>query len=158
MAFRTEALRELGGFDEALGAGSPTQGSEDTKAFTELLLAGATTVYRPTALTRHVHRRDLEGLRNQLHGYGTGLTAFYTACLLERPGRVLTLLRLAPRALAEVLGSSGDREATLREDFPRELLAGNRRGMLAGPGLYVRARRDNRRIAATGSPAGAVGR
>ena len=66
MAFRTKALRRLGGFDEALGAGTPAQGSEDTKMFTDLLREGDTVAYRPSAVTRHFHRRDLEGLRRQM--------------------------------------------------------------------------------------------
>lgn len=145
MAFRTEGLRRLGGFDEALGAGSPTCGSEDTKVFTDLLLSGATTVYQPTALTRHYHRHDLAGLRAQMYGYGSGLTAFYTAEVLEHPARLLTLLRLAPRAAREVLTSSGERSATLGADFPPELMRVNRRGMAAGPWLYLKARRAARR-------------
>lgn len=143
MAFRIEALRRVG-FDEALGAGTATQGGEDTKVFTDLLLAGATTRYWPTALTRHYHRRDTEGLAKQLRGYGTGLTAYYTACVRQRPSTLLTLARLAPRALREVRSSGGLREAGLSPDFPLELLHANRRAMLEGPLAYLRTRRRQR--------------
>ena len=36
---------------------------------------------QPAALMRHHHRRDLDGLALQLHGYGVGLTAYYAALL-----------------------------------------------------------------------------
>ena len=146
MAFRTEALRRLGvGFDEALGGGTPAQGSEDTKIFTDLLRAGGTVAYRPTAVTRHFHRRDLEGLRRQMRGYGSGLTAFYTASVLAKPSTIVDLIRLAPRALRDLYSSDSLRVATLEDDFPRDLLAENRRGLIAGPWLYLRGRVQNRR-------------
>jgi len=140
MAFRTETLRALGGFDEALGAGTPSQGSEDTKMFTDVLLTGGQVAYWPAAVTRHFHRRDLEGLRRQMRGYGTGLTAFYAAAVLGRPSVAVSLVRLAPRALRDVFSSDSLRVATLQDDFPRDLLAENRRGMAVGPWLYLRGR------------------
>jgi GT2 family glycosyltransferase len=149
MAFRTEALRRLEGFDEALGAGTPAQASEDTKMFTDLLRAGGTVAYRPSAVTRHFHRRDLEDLRQQMRGYGSGLTAFYTASVLARPSTTVDLARLAPRALRDLYSSDSLRVATLKDDFPRDLLAENRRGMIIGPWLYLRGRvqsgREDRR-------------
>jgi glycosyltransferase involved in cell wall biosynthesis len=143
MAFRISALRELGGFDEALGAGTPAQGGEDTKAITDLLLAGRSTAYWPSAITRHFHRRDLNGLRRQMIGYGTGLTAFYTAAVLSRPATLIDLVRLTPRALHDLYSPDSARVATVEDDFPRELLAANRRGMAAGPWLYLRGRFRN---------------
>jgi GT2 family glycosyltransferase len=140
MAFRTEALRDAGGFDEALGAGTPAKGAEDTAMFTRLLRSGATTVYQPSALTRHVHRRDLAGLRAQMHGYGAGLTAFYTSLIVHEPRVVWALLRLLPTALRDLTSDDSLRVATLDEDFPRDLLSANIRGMLSGPWRYVRGR------------------
>jgi glycosyltransferase involved in cell wall biosynthesis len=146
MAFRTKALRQLGGFDEALGAGTPAQGSEDTKMFTDLLREGDTVAYRPSAVTRHFHRRDLEGLRRQMRGYGSGLTAFYAASVLARPSTTVDLVRLAPRALRDLFSSGSLRVATLEDDFPRDLLAENRRGLIAGPWLYLHGRVQSRRM------------
>ena len=145
MALRTDALRRLGGFDEALGAGTFAQGSEDTKMFTDLLRTGGTVAYWPSAVTRHFHRRDLDGLRRQMRGYGTGLTAFYTASVLARPSTAVELVRLTPRALRDLFSSDSLRVATLEDDFPRDLLAEHRRGMIAGPWLYLRGRVKNRR-------------
>jgi glycosyltransferase involved in cell wall biosynthesis len=140
MAFRTETLRMVGGFDEALGAGTPSQGSEDTRMFTDILLRQGAIAYWPSAVTRHFHRRDMDGLRRQMRGYGSGLTAFYTASVLARPSAAASLVFLAPRALRDVFSSDSLRVATLEDDFPRELLAENRRGMLAGPWLYLRGK------------------
>jgi len=50
------------------------------------------------------------------------------------------LLRLAPRALRDLYSPDSLRVATLEDDFPRDLLAENRRGMAAGPWLYLRGR------------------
>jgi GT2 family glycosyltransferase len=126
-------------FDTALGAGTRALAGEDTLALTRLLRAGGTIVYAPGALTWHYHRRDVEGLRRQLVGYGTGLTAAYTALMLRSPAAVPALIRLAPRAFREVF-AGGARTATIGPDFPRDLLRANRRGMLRGPVAYLRGR------------------
>ena len=144
MTFRPGVIERIGGFDTALGAGTPAMGSEDTLAFTQVLVGGGTIVYQPSAVTHHYHRRDLEGLHKQMVGYGAGLTAAYTSLRLRRPGLLWPLLKLAPGALRDLTGSDSPRVSTLRADFPRELLAANRRGMLAGPRAYLKGRRAAR--------------
>jgi GT2 family glycosyltransferase len=141
MTFRPGVIERIGMFDTALGAGTPAMGSEDTLAFTQVLITGGKIVYQPTAVTHHYHRRDLEGLEKQMIGYGTGLVAAYTSLLLARPGLLWSLLRLAPGALRDLTGKDTPRTATLRDDFPRQLLKANRRGMLAGPRAYLKGRR-----------------
>jgi GT2 family glycosyltransferase len=144
MAFRLSALTRIGGFDEALGAGTPARGGEDTLAFTRILLAGGTMAYWPAAVVRHVHRRDLDGLTEQMRGYGSGLTAYYTALVVGRPALLVQLIRLAPRAMRDLLSPSSPRTESLGADFPQEVLAVNRRSMLSGPRLYLRGRRSAR--------------
>jgi GT2 family glycosyltransferase len=144
MTFRPGVVERIGMFDTALGAGTPAMGSEDTLAFTRVLLGGGTIVYQPTAVTHHYHRRDLEGLRRQMVGYGTGLVAAYTSLVLSRPSLIWSLLRLAPAALRDMTAKDSTRTATLRDDFPRELLSANRRGMLRGPRAYLMGRRAAR--------------
>ena len=154
MAFRTVTLRAIGGFDEALGAGTRTFGGEDTKAFTQVLLRGETMVYQPTALVRHLHRADLAGLRRQLVGYGAGLTAFYTALVLDRPSLLRDLVGLVRKAARDLFSSDSARTATVTADFPVEILRANRRAMLTGPVRYVLARYwDGRRTRGTASRA-----
>ena len=144
MTFRPGVIERIGMWDTALGAGTPAMGSEDTLAFTQVLVTGGTIVYQPTAVTHHYHRRDLAGLEKQMVGYGAGLTAAYTSLLLSRPGLLWPLIKLAPGALRDLTGSDSLRVSTLREDFPRDLLKANRRGMLAGPRAYFRGRRAAR--------------
>jgi glycosyltransferase involved in cell wall biosynthesis len=144
MTFRPGVIERIGGFDTALGAGTPAMGSEDTLAFTQVLVGGGTIVYQPSAVTHHYHRRDFEGLHRQMVGYGAGLTAAYTSLLLHRPGLLWPLLKLAPGALRDLTGSDSLRVATLKDDFPRDLLKANRRGMIAGPRAYLRGRRAAR--------------
>ncbi|MGR7024981.1 glycosyltransferase [Geodermatophilus sp. URMC 62] len=156
MAFRTAALRRVG-FDVALGAGTLTHGGEDTRVFTDLLRAGGATLYRPSAVTRHFHRRDLAGLRRQMEGYGTGLTAFYTSLVADSPLVLVRLAALAGRAVRDMTSDSSLRVSGLSEDFPPELMAANRAGMKRGPGAYVRQRLLDRRAAtatAAAAPAG----
>jgi len=150
MTFRAGVIERIGGWDTALGAGTPAMGSEDTLAFTQVLLGGGTIVYQPTAVTHHYHRRDLEGLHKQMVGYGAGLTAAYTSLLLRRPGLLWPLLRLVPAALRDLTSKDSLRVSTLREDFPRELLTANRKGMLAGPRAYLKGRRAARATVPSG--------
>jgi GT2 family glycosyltransferase len=136
MTFRRRVVEQIGGFHESLGAGTPAQGAEDTLALTKVLLAGGTIVYQPGAYVAHYHRAEMAGLTKQFFGYGTGLTAFYAALVIERPGRILDLLRIAPAAL-RALGRGGSL-AGVPDDFPQEPLRRKRRGMLLGPFLLLR--------------------
>ncbi len=140
MTFRPGVIERIGGFDTALGAGTPAMGSEDTLAFTRVLHGGGTIVYQPSAITRHYHRRDLDGLRRQMIGYGRGLTAAYTSLVLTDPRVLVPLARLVPTALRDVFGQDGPRTATIRDDFPTVLLKVNRRAMVTGPFAYLRGR------------------
>jgi GT2 family glycosyltransferase len=148
MAFRREALARIGGFDVAMGAGTPALASEDTLAFTLVLLAGYRIAYEPAALMRHHHRRDLDELGRQLHGYGVGLTAYYVALLRHRPSAFPALLKLVPTA-AGYLRAARATSAAPAQDLPGALKGRQRRGMLAGPVAYVRSVRRQARVAAS---------
>lgn len=142
MSFRKASLAEIGGFDIALGAGTPARGGEDTAAFSRAMLAGYKVVYRPSALVWHHHYVDLDGIRRQLAAYGSGLTAYYTALLWSDPRLAFKLIPLIPRALQDMFGRESVRTSSIRDDFPPSLLKAHRRGMLRGPWAYVRGRRD----------------
>jgi GT2 family glycosyltransferase len=144
MAFRRRALDRIGGFDEALGAGRPTLSGEDTLAFTEILLSGQRMAYEPAAVVWHYHRRSVAALREQIHGYGVALMAFYTAVVVRRPASALRLARLVPPAMRYLRGNDGVRTATVRPDFPPQLLTahgGLLRKLSWGPVRYLQARR-----------------
>ncbi|MGH7642647.1 MAG: glycosyltransferase family 2 protein [Candidatus Dormibacteria bacterium] len=147
MALRLDAVHEIGGFVTSLGAGTWSLGGEDTRIFTELLLAGKSVVYQPTAITHHYHRRSRRQLRRQMYGYGVGLTAFYLDVLVSRPASLVSLLRLAPHVMHDARGPTSLRSGDLPPDFPSDLRWANRLGLLAGPGRYAAARISGRRQA-----------
>ena len=155
MAFRREAFERIGGLDVALGPGTPARGGADLLAMTMVMLAGYRLAYEPAALMRHDHRRDLDGLRYQMEGYGTGLTAYYTALLRHRPSVLPELLRLAPAGIGYL------RKADFGRTAAPDLLAGlnrrKRRSMLMGPVAYARGVGRQARIAATEAVARAAG-
>ncbi len=146
MAFRRDVLAAIGAFDVALGAGTPARACEDTLALTLVLLAGYRIAYEPAALMRHHHRVDLDGLADQVEGYGIGLTAYYAALLRHRPGVLPALLRLVPTALGYLRGG-GDGPGGPPAGLPPGLLRRQRRGMVAGPVRYLGSVRTQARAA-----------
>jgi glycosyltransferase involved in cell wall biosynthesis len=138
MAFRTEALRAVGGFDPCLGAGRRTRGGEETRVLALLLSSGQVVLHWPSAVTWHTHRREMAALRKQLYGYSAGLSAFYASMIRSRPAAALDILRLSPYAWRD-LRNRGDslRVGDLPEDFPAGLLKAARRGLLEGPFMYL---------------------
>jgi len=148
MAFRRQALERIGGFDVALGAGTPTCMGEDTLAFTLVLLAGYRLAYEPSALMRHSHRRDMDGLREQLHGLNTGVLAYYTALLRHRPSALAGLLRLLPSAFDYLRTGRHLSAAPAEADLPGDLTRLNIKAVLAGPWAYLTSMRRQARVAA----------
>jgi len=155
-AFDRAFLERLGGFDEALGAGTPTRGGEDLDVFVRVLRAGGVLAYEPAAMLWHHHRADDAALMKQLYGYGTGLSAFLTKCLLQAGTRG-ELLRRVPAGLGRMVAIR--RQTTDRFDGaapapaepsaaqplrPARALRQELRGFVAGPMLYLRARRAAR--------------
>jgi GT2 family glycosyltransferase len=160
MAFRREALARIGGFDVALGAGTPARGGEDTLALSQVLLAGYRIAYEPAAFVRHHHHADPAGLGRQLYGYGVGLTAFYLALLRRQPRLLPTLLRLLPAAAAYWGAPLRRRSARPRRHrapapprMPARLRLRRRCGMLAGPLAYGWSAVRQRRAASRGAAA-----
>lgn len=153
MAFRTESLLRIGGFDPYLGAGTRTHGSEDTRALSLVLSAGDAILHWPAAIMCHTHRRDMAGLRQQIYGYSAGTSAFYMSIIKSRPTAVFDILRLFPYALRDFRdGSQNQRSGHLPDDFPAELRKAARRGLLDGPFMYAYEVIKDRRHAATGAP------
>lgn len=144
MAFTSEALMRIGGFDPALGAGSKGVGGDDLAAFFDIVTAGFTLVYQPAAVVRHWHRRDYQGLRRTVYGYGVGLSAFLTRVIMREPWRLPELLCALPRGLVHVLDSRSPKNAFKGTRYPRELTWLERAGMLRGPWAYLQSRRELR--------------
>ncbi|GGT23082.1 hypothetical protein GCM10010271_28270 [Streptomyces kurssanovii] len=150
MAFRAAVLRGMGGFDPATGTGTPARGGDDLYAFVSVLAAGHRLRYTPQALVWHHHRETWRDLTGQAYGYGAGLTAALTALLVRRPALLPALLRRLPAGLAHARAITASREAGAagvpgthgagEHPWPRHLSRLERRGMLAGPLGYLRAR------------------
>jgi glycosyltransferase involved in cell wall biosynthesis len=141
MSFRLSALRDVGGFDPALGNGTPALGGVDSEALLRVVLSGLTLVYEPSAIVWHIHRPDYEGLRKQVHDYGVGLTAYLLKIMLHRPDLLPDLARRIPRGIRFALSPSSTKNHGKRADYPRELTRIELRGMLYGPLAYARSRR-----------------
>jgi O-antigen biosynthesis protein len=147
MAFRTEVLRELGGFDPALGTGTPSRGGDDLAAFFGVVDAGYALAYAPGAIVHHWHRRDYVSLRRQAYGYGAGLTAYLTKTVADDPRRLVGLAAGAPAGLVHLLSPRSAKNATTPPDYPGELRRSELLGMLGGPASYLRARRASKTAA-----------
>jgi len=139
-AFRTRLLREIGGFDESLGAGSPCAGGEDLDIFVRCLRAGYSISYEPAALVWHEHRTDQDELRRQMYAYGKALSAYLFKYASSRRTALDVWRRLPQgiRHLGAVAGRSG--RAGSQSGLAQELLLAELRGLMIGPLAYVRAR------------------
>jgi GT2 family glycosyltransferase len=140
--FLRSALLELGGFDEALGAGTATRGGEDLDIFVRVLLAGGAIAYEPAALVWHHHRADDASLSRQMYGYGAGLTAYLTKLLMQRETRrdVLGRIPAGLVRMGRIRTGTTKRLGSPAVDT-RRLLGREFAGYLAGPVLYARSRR-----------------
>jgi len=145
-AVRRDVVVALGGFDEALGAGSPCGGCEDLDMFVRVLLAGHHLVYEPAALAWHRHRADLESLTEQMADYGLGLGALY-AKLATNPRTLSMMARRLVPALRQLRSVTNPEMQELQQSVsPHESLWRlERRAVLDGPLAFARARRTGAR-------------
>ncbi|HTU84415.1 MAG TPA: glycosyltransferase [Solirubrobacteraceae bacterium] len=142
MAFRAQTLRELGGFDLALGAGTACRGGEDLLMFARLAWRGHAVGFEPGAIVHHTHRREDAALERQIEGYGVGYGALLTALVLEDPRHLGRMLGTAGRALSVMVSGYRRKLDSRREPNPRtrKLARLELRGMAVGPGRYLRSR------------------
>lgn len=143
MAFKAKFLRDIGGFDPALGAGTRTAGGEDLAAYFSVISTGYQIVYQPDAIVYHYHRRDYESLEKQILGYGKGLTAFLTKCVIDNPIHFFRIVGRMPYGLYYIF-SPQSKKNRKKTNFPSKLTRIERRGMLSGPWSYVSSRFANR--------------
>jgi glycosyltransferase involved in cell wall biosynthesis len=87
MAFRRQALIDINGFDDSLGAGTKFA-CEDVDAVLRISAAGWKGKHDPRLIVYHHHRRkpgkDVESL---WQSYDTGRGAYYMKCILFMPQR-----------------------------------------------------------------------
>jgi hypothetical protein len=143
-ALRRVVLTELGGFDEALDAGTPTKSGGDHEMFGRILAAGYRIVYEPAAVSWHRHRRTWTELRDTLHGYGVGVFAMWTRRVLRE--RDLGVVRHAAGWMRRHHLPALWRGVRRRPDaVPLELIRAEIMGCLAGPPAYARSVLERRR-------------
>jgi cellulose synthase/poly-beta-1,6-N-acetylglucosamine synthase-like glycosyltransferase len=139
MAFRTTVLRELGGFDETLGVGTPARGGDDLAAFYDVIRAGHRLVYEPAALVRHHHHVDTAAVRRLAYSYGVALSAYLTRAVVARPRALVEMAARLPGGVRHGL------KTTQAPALSVPGLAGagwrQRLGMVVGPWSYARSRR-----------------
>jgi GT2 family glycosyltransferase len=142
MAFRSRTLRELGGFDLALGAGTDARGGEDLMTFARLAWRGYSIGFEPAAIVHHTHRRDDPSLERQIYGYGLGYAALLTALVLDDPRHLARMLGTAGRAVRVMTAGYRDKlDAGAQPNRrTRELARMELCGMAAGPLVYLRSR------------------
>ncbi|WP_278315449.1 glycosyltransferase [Lolliginicoccus levis] len=138
MAFRSGVVRAIGGFDHALGPGTPTRGGEDLDLLRRYVLRGGTLYYEPAAVVGHEHRATASDLRGQTYGYGTGQGAILAKLVLAggKPARAIGAG--AGRGLAMALRpGAGESAKSVAPPLPLTLI--ELAGLLAGPALYLRS-------------------
>jgi GT2 family glycosyltransferase len=145
MAFSAASFREMGGFDPALGNGTPALGGVDIEMLFRTIVEGHRLVYEPRAIVHHANYRDYRRFRRQVYMYGVGLSAFLTRSLVERPDLVPAFLRRLPSGVAYALGPKSEKHARKSHAYPRDLRVREAIGMLVGPLAYARSRRAEAR-------------
>lgn len=119
--------------------------------FVRLLADGGRLAYEPSAVVRHVHRREISELRGQLWGYGVGFSAMLTATVLtatvaHRPRLLLALVGQVCRAGAQrIFGTKAKDGPNAANRMPRYLSLIRFAGMAFGPFAYVHGARKLRR-------------
>ena len=151
-AVRRRAMFELGGFDEALGAGSPTCGGEDLDMFFRVLRAGWQLAYEPSAVVWHRHRDDAAALAVQARGYGLGLGAWMTKIALDPPTAWLAFRTAISNAANFIrftyrLSKVATPPTALAAELPSRIGVIELASILKGPLAYWAARRQGRRAA-----------
>ena len=138
MAMRRTAAQALGGFDDALDAGTATCAGGDSDLFRRVLSAGYSIAYDPEALNWHRHRRSTAELARQMQGYEVAAAAILYKALLSRDLRSLRhYVGWLRRELTALLRSITGRPGAL----PAALILSRLRGGLSGPFAYHAARR-----------------
>lgn len=145
MAFRTSDLRELGGFDLALGGGTPSKSGEDLALFLDLVSSGRTLVYEPGAIVWHPHPVSEERFRSTLRAYGRGLTSYLLRHVARHPGDGVRIALAIPAAVAYFFRPDSPHNARRSTSFPRGVWRDEIAGMLLGPMAYAVGRARARR-------------
>jgi GT2 family glycosyltransferase len=133
MAFRTAALRRLGGFDPRLRTG------EDIDVLMRVVLAGHALVYEPAAIVWHAHHREIRALRRTMFQYGIGLSGVMVKCLATDTAGRRALIRRLPSGIAHAHNPQSEKNDKKQNGYPATLTALELAGMALGPVYYAAA-------------------
>ena len=142
-AVERDVVQRLGGFDEILGAGSPTCGGEDLDMFFRILRSGRQLVNEPASIVWHRHRVDNEGLLAQTRDYRLGLGAWLgkIASDPETAGlAVRTAVRHGPAFVRHLRATATESRPPedLSNQLPPGVGASGWRSIMKGSGHIVR--------------------
>jgi GT2 family glycosyltransferase len=143
---RVPLLRDIAGYDDALGTGTPSRGGEDLDLFTRTLLAGHALVYEPGAYVWHEHPDTPQRLQRQAFNYGAALSAVIAKQLVVGDHRT-DLLRRVPAGVRYLFDPTSRKNERKGAAYPRRLTALELAGMVVGPVGYLRSARATRRAA-----------
>lgn len=146
MAFKAAFLHSAGGFDPALGPGTPARGGEDLTLFFEAIVRGHTLVYEPAAVAYHPHHREYAALRKQVYSYGVGLVAYLLRNVSHTPRLLLNFVTKLPYGFYFTLGPQSSKNSKKSSHYPKELTRLELQGMFYGPFAYVKSRWKVRHI------------
>jgi len=142
MAFTAAVLREIGGFDPALGGAGPSRCAQDIAHLFKLVIYGHKLVYEPASLVYHQNRREYTALCKQIYNYGIGLTAYLTKIMLENPELFPDFIIQSLQALFLSLSVRRLKNQKKSEThYPQELSMLKLKGMLYGPLAYIQSKR-----------------
>jgi GT2 family glycosyltransferase len=117
VAFLAATLRSMGGFDTAIGPGSPVGSGDDADMLYRIVCSGFSIRYDPDIIVRHNHgRRTPEAVAQVIEKYQVGRGGFYCKYVIARDRRVLRwayweLRRLVLTWLAGLGFSDSSRDA-----------------------------------------------
>jgi glycosyltransferase involved in cell wall biosynthesis len=140
MSFRTSELRQLGGFDVALGGGTPSRSGEDLAAFLDVVRSGRTLIYEPGAIVWHEHPLSEAQFRSTLHSYGIGLTSFLMRHISRHPLDIIRIGAAMPAAANYFFRKDSPHNVGRSPTFPRGIWRDEISGMIRGPFAYAAGR------------------
>ncbi|HEY8720522.1 glycosyltransferase family 2 protein [Pengzhenrongella sp.] len=155
MALRVAAVRDVGGYDERLGSGTPGQAGEDLEIIHRLLRAGATLAFDPDVIVLHARVTAPRRLSTR-RSYGFGMGAFVGIWVRSDRWVATTLLRwMVGRLVAAAKALKARDPRRLREEalLVAGALAGTRFGWRLGSPLASEPRPQ----AAAAGPSGDLG-
>jgi len=139
-AFRASALTDLGGFDGALGAGTPARGGEDIDLYVRCVQRGYRIRYEPGAIVRHAHLREMAQVRRKVRDYGVGLGAMLTKHLVRNRSSAAAVLSRVPAGAVHLLSAGSPKNASRSSSYPPSLVLAELQGLLYSPVAYGRSR------------------